>query len=227
MLGNRLPKHDVYPQFQATDKSGLLTTAKQSLLSLMDDLLEMRGRLYKQSDSFKPLESDSKRPRLSEDVDSVEVNSVWGEIDSSHEQFCRLRNDIVEKWNSKVRIASVVPVNKKFKALNQSVLAQIEQAKKDPRVIERTHVRRTEYKVVGEAAPSDGSSVVSGKEIDTEIFDDGDFYEQLLRQLIEARSDGSDPSLAGLKASLPQMKKQKREIEHKASKGRRVRLDCP
>lgn len=59
------------------------------------------------------------------------------------------------------------------------------------RLIKRTRVRRGEGKVVGGGkglVPLEGEgSGDKGKEIDEECFDDNDFYQQLLREVVESR----------------------------------------
>jgi protein AATF/BFR2 len=64
------------------------------------------------------------------------------------------------------------------------------------RLIKRTRVRRGEGKVVGGGkglVPLEGESTDAaatnekGKEIDEECFDDNDFYQQLLREVVESR----------------------------------------
>ncbi|KAJ3357512.1 Riboflavin synthase alpha chain [Entophlyctis luteolus] len=63
---------------------------------------------------------------------------------------------------------------------------------------------------------------------DDEVFDDGDFYQQLLKELIEVRLlETDDPMELGMKwAELKQLQsktKKKRDVDTKASKGRKIR----
>lgn len=68
------------------------------------------------------------------------------------------------------------------------------------RLLKRTRVRRGEGKVVGggrglvpleEKGDSESAAIPAGgdkgKEIDEECFDDNDFYQQLLREVVESR----------------------------------------
>lgn len=66
------------------------------------------------------------------------------------------------------------------------------------------------------------------QEYDNEIFDDDDFYHQLLRDLIEYKSSGvTDPIQLGKQwVQLQNMRsKMKRKIDTRATKGRRIRYD--
>ncbi len=66
------------------------------------------------------------------------------------------------------------------------------------------------------------------KDYDEEIFDDQDFYNQLLRELIERRTDSvSDPvELSRRAIELQKLRSQnKKKVDTKASKGRKIRFD--
>lgn len=72
-----------------------------------------------------------------------------------------------------------------FKALDQDVKQQVARALADPaRTLARTRVERTPVSVIGEppAVRGDGDAIVPC----VELFDDGDFYQELLRELSES-----------------------------------------
>lgn len=78
--------------------------------------------------------------------------------------------------------------SKKFKAVNQNAMVQIDHAlssSERERLIKRTRVRRDGGQVVGkvEEIPLEGEK----KKGDEQVFDDGDFYGQLLRDVVESR----------------------------------------
>lgn len=108
----------------------------------------------------------------------------------------------VTKWSDKVLAASgqsLTSSSKKFKAINQNSMAQIDHSlssSERERLMKRTRVRRSEGKVVGggkglvplEGEPASATAAdEKGKEIDEECFDDNDFYQQLLREVVESR----------------------------------------
>lgn len=96
----------------------------------------------------------------------------------------------VTKWSDKVLAASGLAIgrDKKFKAVNQNTMTQIDHAlspAERERLVKRTRVNRSLAKVVGK----EDEIVLEGEkpEGDAEIFDDGDFYQQLLRDIVESR----------------------------------------
>lgn len=115
----------------------------------------------------------------------------------------------ITKWSDKVLAASSLTASsnsKKFKAVAQtSPLAQIEGLMKNEldRLVGRTRVGRVE----GAAAPKalgreekpesmeldvpeeeeGGKRKKAKREEDKEVFDDGDFYAELLREIVESR----------------------------------------
>ena len=84
---------------------------------------------------------------------------------------------------------------------------------------------RSAYHVLGQK-PAGGNE--EDKEYDAEIFDDDDFYHQLLRELIERKTEGiTDPMLLGQKwLQIQKMRnKIKKKVDTRASKGRKTRFD--
>jgi len=134
-------------------------------------------------------------------------------------------------------------MNKKFKAINRSVLVQIAQLLEDKaRLVKRTQLKRTPYHIFGDppaksdetstAPPTDDpvskNALESDETMDLEIYDDTDFYHSLLRELVEAGNAGvTDPITMGrnyLKIQKLRVK-QKKKRDRKASKGRKLRYD--
>jgi len=60
--------------------------------------------------------------------------------------------------------------------------------------------------------------------LDPEVFDDGDFYQQLLRDVIDARNGGSGGQ-DWIQAQKE--RKKKKVVDTKASKGRKIRWKLP
>jgi protein AATF/BFR2 len=97
------------------------------------------------------------------------------------------------------------------------------------RLIRRTQLQRSQYQVLGDPKP-DLSKVMTDprsrdkhlERHDTEVFDDSDFYSKLLRELIDSGTRGSVEAANMGRAFL---KKTKRQVDTKASKGRKLRYD--
>ena len=92
------------------------------------------------------------------------------------------------------------------------------------RVVGRTRVKRSEYRVLGAADQHDEEE---GEE-DPEVFDDSDFYHTLLRDLIDRKTGGGgaegDEGRQWLKVQRLRSK-MKKKVDTRASKGRKVRYD--
>ena len=133
-------------------------------------------------------------------------------LEPLEKEFISYRNDTIEKWSSKVQLANGIPLDKKFKVINQSIVSQLEQSKTDrERLVKRTQLKRSDYKILGKTVTpvSLNEDLNSSKdshlnEYDPEIFDDGDFYQQLLKEFIESRMSGSEDQLLSLKYNLKQ-----------------------
>ena len=136
--------------------------------------------------------------------------------------------------------------NKKFKAVNQNVLASIDHAlasSERERLVRRTRVRRSHGVVVGGQTEEVVLEGEEKKREENECFDDGDFYQQLLRDVVESRmldlgesresrlseielmllTSADDPTLAGLRLASARGKKTKKVVDTRASKGRKIR----
>jgi protein AATF/BFR2 len=107
------------------------------------------------------------------------------------------------------------------------------------RIIKRTQLKRNAFKVCGKQieTPTTQTDLISSsssakdrhqKDYDEEIFDDQDFYNQLLRELIDRKSSClSDPiELARRSIELQKLRaNNKRKVDTKASKGRKIKFD--
>jgi protein AATF/BFR2 len=90
------------------------------------------------------------------------------------------------------------------------------------KVLARTRVRRGKAVRVGKAVGEKDEMNGEG-DLDVEIFDDTDFYQQLLRDVIDARGSGSGVGGAEDWLVVQKQKKAKKTVDTKASKGRKLR----
>ena len=106
------------------------------------------------------------------------------------------------------------------------------------RIIKRTQLKRNAFKICGkkvENLVAKEEDLVSSslkdrhlKDYDEEIFDDQDFYNQLLRELIDRKSSClSDPvELSRRSIELQSLRaNNKKKVDTKASKGRKIKFD--
>lgn len=146
-------------------------------------------------------------------------------LQENHDFYKEYRNSVIKKWNDKTRI-STSSLNK---SSGQSTLKQIEFAMSDiGKLRKRTQLKRSEYNIVGKSSSIENDDGRRVQEYDSEIYDDNDFYHQLLKDLIEYKSsDVTDPiQLSKQIIRLQNMRtKMKRKIDTRATKGRRVRYN--
>ncbi|KAI9324234.1 apoptosis-antagonizing transcription factor [Zopfochytrium polystomum] len=248
-----------------------LAAANKATCALVDDLLDLQQSLINNNPlvtssiaegaELAPKLASRKRKRQS-GGESFDVTDVWEDVHSIAAALLPFREATIEKWNSKVLAASGATdgAQKKFKAIDQSVLSQIRTILRDKeRLIKRTQLVRfadsDNVRRLGDVSfvekaknTSENSSTENGAVddlenaerrqrrqldlrlslYDSEVFDDSDFYQQLLKELIDSRlADTDDPILLSMKhATLKKLQskaKKKKIVDTKASKGRKLR----
>lgn len=138
-------------------------------------------------------------------------DDLWQEITTSNRAMLPQYNDVLNTYTRKTDLAAGGKTNqaKKFKAVNQDILAQVESVLVDPqRVKRKAH------------APLDApESEAAEDQLDELMYDDSDFYQQLLKEFIESGGGG-----AGQDALVRRThRKKKKLVNRKASKGRQLR----
>ncbi|XP_012504150.1 PREDICTED: protein AATF [Propithecus coquereli] len=159
--------------------------------------------------------------------------------------FTAYRNRTLQKWHDKTKLASG-KLGKGFGAFERSVLTQIDHILMDKeRLLRRTQTKRSIYRVLGKPEPAaqpvpeslpgepeilpQAPANAHLKDLDEEIFDDDDFYHQLLRELIERKTSSLDPNdqvAMGRQWLAIQKLRSKihKKVDRKASKGRKLRF---
>lgn len=159
--------------------------------------------------------------------------------------FTVYRNRTLQKWHDKTKLASG-KLGKGFGAFERSILTQIDHILMDKeRLLRRTQTKRSAYRVLGkpEPVPEPVAETLPGepeslpqvpanahlKDLDEEIFDDDDFYHQLLRELIERKTSSLDPNdqvaMGRQWLAIQKLRsKIRKKVDRKASKGRKLRF---
>ncbi|KAJ2277933.1 rRNA-processing protein bfr2 [Coemansia sp. RSA 371] len=245
---NELPQFDMFDalvesQFADNDDnmddsetSNHLENARQSVMLLLQSIVELQQALVEQNPAVSKASQSAQKRKASESMDEDDTDNtavVWKELSDLRSGFKPYRDESLEKWGNKVQISANVASLKKFKAVNQGILHQINQTlAAGDRLVERTQLKRVEYKIIGKESvqPSEEGeqSKVDAhlKDTDPEIFDDTDYYQQLLRELIESRMVDSNDTNGGVGtrwAAVNHRPSKKRAVDTKASKGRRIR----
>ncbi|KHN77005.1 Protein AATF [Toxocara canis] len=145
------------------------------------------------------------------------------ELVKRHKRFDGFRNSTLKKWDERTRLVGLGAAKSakhNFSAFESVVLRQIEQIMADKhRLIRRTQTKRSDTERIG------GNPETT---FDVELFDDDDFYQQLLKDLIERKSaevvDPIEMSKQWLEMQkLRQKRSKNKKIDTKASKGRKIR----
>ncbi|XP_038572733.1 protein AATF [Micropterus salmoides] len=174
-------------------------------------------------------------------LEMAEYPDVMAKRFAAFQPYC---NATLQKWHDKTRL-TMGKSSKGFGAFDRNILTQVEQVLMDKeRLVRRTQTRRSEYRVLGktEASALTSQAVFTEgeeaeqlktnthlKDLDEDIFDDDDFYHQLLRELIERKTSAVDPNdqvaMGRQWLAIQKLRsKIKKKVDTKASKGRKVRF---
>lgn len=169
--------------------------------------------------------------------DESNILSVYHQdeiIDSLNKPFDSIKFDTISKWYNKVNAVANNSLNnndKKFKAINQNTVKQIETILKDKeRLRRKTQGVRTEKKIIGglDFEKENKNNVI--QKVNEDYYDDLDFYQNILKEMIDLKSrtgKQTDPKLITMKIEhLKSLQKQKKKVvDTRASKGRKIRYD--
>ncbi|KAI9146447.1 apoptosis-antagonizing transcription factor [Paraphysoderma sedebokerense] len=231
-----------FPAFESA-----MENAQNQVAALLDELVELRIELINRNATVDNVLHNviSKKRKRPDDDAPMDSDSAWDLSNEISTEFKGYRNESLEKWSNKIQLANGISTKKTFKAINQSIVTQISQILSDrERLVKRTQLKRFPDTIVGldfdreealsmkaESVQNDGDeseAMSSGQQYISELFDDTDFYQMQLRELIESRISRSEDMLdiAGTWAtikSLSNQTKQRKKVDRRASKGRKIR----
>ncbi|XP_036125188.1 protein AATF isoform X2 [Molossus molossus] len=156
------------------------------------------------------LVEEKKKQRRAPPKRKLEMDDYPGFMAKRFADFTVYRNRTLQKWHDKTKLASG-KLGKGFGAFERSILTQIDHILMDKeRLLRRTQTKRSIYRVLGKPEPAaqpvpeslpgqpeilpQAPANAHLKDLDEEIFDDDDFYHQLLRELIERKTSSLDPN---------------------------------
>ncbi|XP_047442422.1 protein AATF [Mugil cephalus] len=233
-----------------------LKALQRSLLELHDHLLYQNTdtrtiAVGKRADQSEDEEIDSDENKESPVRESgvpkrkLEMSEYPDFMAKRFAAFQPYSNATLQKWHDKTRL-TMGKSNKGFGAFERNILTQVEQVLMDnERLVRRTQTKRSEYRVLGKkeaSAVMSDNNITEGevvdqplkanthlKDLDEDIFDDDDFYHQLLRELIERKTSAADPNdqvaMGRQWLAIQKLRsKIKKKVDTKASKGRKVRF---
>ena len=142
------------------------------------------------------------------------------------------QNDVITEWEGKTKLLTSAFTKKGYVNVDRSVLQQIEfSLSKREDLLLKTQMKRLQYQVLGKrkSKPDDMDTGVKKRELidyDENIFDDTDFYHQLLQDLIHNKTTSNLGETGQKWLELNRNRsKNKRSFNTKASKGRKIRFD--
>lgn len=165
------------------------------------------------------------------DLDEIDI-----ELGTNLTVYRPYLHEVLTKWDDRVKLT----INPRFlkKMRDVGIVQRITEAMMDKeKLLKKTQIYRGGYEIIGypiqQPEPESVKKVVvEGVEFkDTnvyvpEIYDDSDFYHQLLRELIEFKSNAAETSTE-LNQKLTELQrlrnKMKKPVDNRASKGRRIR----
>uniref|UniRef100_A0A182MUY9 Apoptosis antagonizing transcription factor/protein transport protein n=1 Tax=Anopheles culicifacies TaxID=139723 RepID=A0A182MUY9_9DIPT len=210
----------------------------------IDQMLELQELLLSRySETKELLKSGSKRKASSVKTSNAKQIALDGYeqiLASRCKDMEEYRNGVLTKWHDRTNIASKMRNNPKQ---SLSVLKKIEESLINrEELLRKTQLYRGGYTLLGRQISATETMMPAANErederdavqeptissvYDAEIFEDSDFYHQMLRELIEYKTSTTDSpqEIANKLAELQKLRnKMKKTVDTKASKGRKIR----
>ncbi|KAF8630743.1 hypothetical protein AX17_005338 [Amanita inopinata Kibby_2008] len=226
---NRLPKPSDMDVFlrQPECQESLDKMLREALL-LSDELSDLQGYLLTKNDSVSV--PPSKRQKLNQE-ESPDYNK---QLEDATTDAVAIEHAIhpflvqtLTKWSAKIQAVApsvLLPSNRnafsKGRQQAKSVVELIDETNRNhDKLVARTRIRRGKDKRITVSEETEDED--EANEEDSELFDDTDFYQQLLRDIIDSRSSGGGGVDDWM--TIQKEKKAKKKVDTKASKGRKIR----
>ncbi|KAH8837438.1 hypothetical protein MCOR27_004686 [Pyricularia oryzae] len=156
------------------------------------------------------------------DIDmDTPLQDLWEDMGVVEARAASYRKKVLEKWSSKTKSTTAVTSKRQLGTTTVESLTSVleDQLVNPDRLVKRTRVPRS-------CAPIQSSKKVQE---DENIYDDADFYQLLLKELVDQRTlDGSGGGAGG---SVPTVKwaavkeaRTRKVVDRRASKGRKLRF---
>lgn len=184
------------------------------------------------------LENDSNSDSNKNKESGASLEESLKMLEEGWNGYANFRDGTLEKWSEKVNAAKLKGAlsQKKLNVLNNSALANFKLALSDrDRLRRKSQLMRVDYSFIDEPSASVNSAGAKENDYCSEIYDDMDFYQVLLRDLLESQlATNDDPIALSQKwANFRSLQKQAQRkkltnkvgqlIDRKASKGRKLR----
>lgn len=164
-----------------------------------------------------------KRKRDTFDVDTPS-EALWRHMESCEDAAATKRREVLQKWENKVKhTVATISKERQLGAAAQSLVAALDGqlVSAAARLVKRTQVPRS-------CAPVQAARKVTE---DPSIYDDADFYQLLLKELVAQRSSDAGAGADGASGDVPTVRwtavseaKTRKLVDRRASKGRKLRF---
>ncbi|ELR07154.1 rRNA-processing protein bfr2 [Pseudogymnoascus destructans] len=203
---------------QSSETSTPYKAAEEAAVKLLNTLNAMRSELDKTATNSK------KRKHTA--IDATTSNSdIWAAIQASESQSVPKRQATLAKWSARVRGTTAAPISRKLNNVAEQsivdVLSEQLSGSNAERLIKRTRMPRS-------CAPIQVKARITE---DENIYDDADFYQLLLKELVDQRmvDSSSAPSMGAGGQPIAQWAaakeaRTKKNVDTRASKGRKMKF---
>ncbi|PNP60404.1 hypothetical protein THARTR1_00428 [Trichoderma harzianum] len=185
--------------------------AEEAAIKLLNTISDLRENLAP------PTAAGSKRKRIEIDLSSQQI---WEQIQEDDQRAVRFREDRLDKWSRKVQSVNAAAPASRLGAKPKTLISALQDqlANPDERLVKRTRVPRS-------CAPVQASKKITESK---DIYDDADFYQLLLKELVDQRTVESaaeqSSAVASVMLTANKEAKSRKVVDRKASKGRKMRF---
>ena len=186
----------------------VIRSAEVAAFNLWQTITSLRGVLSPDDNGYEQ--------QLAKISLQTSIEDLYSDLEAQEEVNKSGRNSILEKWSRKAQGARVLPERSRLNAEQQATIIDVlqEQLSNMERLVKKTYAPRS-------CAPMQASRRVVE---DKKIYDDADFYGLLLKELLEQKShDSIVASSIDIGSQMRRDNKTKRNVDTKASKGRKIR----
>ncbi|KAK7031375.1 sorting nexin-41 [Favolaschia claudopus] len=231
VAANRLPSSSQLAAFTDNEECRQsLDKMLEEAFMLSDELFDLQEKLMSANDTV--VVPPRKRRKLQDDTadsnHSTQLHDATSAVSALEHAYHPHLMQTLSKWSAKIQAvapAALLPSSRNtFTSRSsqnlKSAVQLIDETLVDHRkLLARSQVRRSKGARVGEVANEEENDE---DKVDADVFDDTDFYQQLLRDIIDSRGNGNG---ADDWMNVQKQKKAKKKVDTKASKGRKLRYE--
>jgi len=233
---NKLPTNDQVKEFaRHPEAHEALEGMLEEAAMLSDELFTLQESLLEQNESLHA--PPRKRQKIGHDGDTphdysrrfIDLSEAASALEAAwHSHLV----STLAKWSAKVQAVAPNVLLGNRNAFNKddrvktNVVSVIDDTLRNDRdkLLTRTRTRRSKAPRIGADASTESEKHNQEDQEDPEVFDDTDFYQQLLRDVIRARN-GDAGEQDWVAAQKENKARRKARVDTKASKGRKLRYE--